>query len=146
MFLDSIIKGGITGIIDSVSDTVDRFITTGDEKQAFKLELLKIKHAEENKLLGLVAEAEKTITDRHKADMMSDSWLSKNVRPLVLLFLLSTFIIFSVLDMASDDLLVDPEYVKMLKDMLDMSFRFYFAGRSLEKIVGMIKGDKKNKI
>lgn len=143
MFLADIVKGGITGLISSIADTADRFITTGDEKQAFKLELLKIQDAEQDKILNQVSEAQKAISERHKNDMMSDSWLSKNVRPIVLVFLLTTFIVFAGLDASTEDLLVDPEYVGMLKEMLNMSFGFYFTGRSVEKIVNIIKGGKK---
>ncbi|MDZ7789744.1 MAG: 3TM-type holin [Xanthomonadales bacterium] len=87
------------------------------------------------------SDMESQLTERLKADMASDSWLSKNVRPLVLVYLMAAWTIFagfSIYDQA-----VDPEYVEMLKTMLMAAFGFYFTSRGAEKIVKILKGGGK---
>lgn len=86
-----------------------------------------------NSLIALEAQ----VTARHNADMNSDSWLSKNIRPTVLIYLLALFTAFAV---ASASLNIPELYVKMLQEMLQMAFGFYFAGRTIEKVVSLIKG------
>lgn len=87
----------------------------------------------------LEMEAEKVaqagVTERWRADMLSDSWLSKNIRPMVLIFLLSAYTAFSILSIAS--LNVTQAYVELLAQMLMLVMGAYFAGRTLEKIVDM---------
>lgn len=76
------------------------------------------------------------ITDRHKADMKSDSWLSKNIRPLTLIYLLAMFTLFSFGSLKFN---ISIEYVDMLKEMLMFAFAFYFGGRTLEKVISVAK-------
>lgn len=79
--------------------------------------------------------AQGAVTERWKADMLSDSWLSKNIRPLVLIYLLATY---SVLSSASAfGLNVTQAYVELLAQMLMLVMGAYFAGRTVEKIVDM---------
>ncbi len=136
MILGDIVKNGITGLIDSVSNAAHKFITTEKDRQLFELELLKIKDTERDKLLQHIEQAEKNITERHKSDMMSDSWLSKNVRPIVLIYLLIAFTLFAA---GSHHFSISIAYIEMLKEMLKLVFGFYFGGRSVEKIIGMIR-------
>lgn len=90
------------------------------------------------KLIQFQADMESELTRRHQADMTSDSWLSKNVRPLVLVYLMAAWTIFAGFSMYS--LAVDSAYVDMLKDMLMAAFGFYFVSRGAEKITAIIKG------
>lgn len=79
--------------------------------------------------------AQGAVTERWKADMLSDSWLSKNIRPLVLIYLLATY---SVLSSASAfGLSVTQAYVELLAQMLMLVMGAYFAGRTFEKVVDM---------
>ncbi len=84
-------------------------------------------------------EAEKAsqaaVTDRWKADMLSDSWLSKNIRPLVLIYLLGAYTVFSI--GSGVDFQITQAYVELLAQMLMLVMGAYFAGRTLEKIVDM---------
>ncbi len=84
-------------------------------------------------------EAEKTaqtnVTERWKADMLSDSWLSKNIRPLVLCFLLVVYTMFSIT--SGFGFTVTQAYVELLAQMLMLVMGAYFAGRTIEKIVDM---------
>jgi hypothetical protein len=79
--------------------------------------------------------AQGAVTERWKADMLSDSPLSKNIRPLVLLYLLATYTIMSLL--SAVDVNVNAEYVKLLGQMLMLAFSAYFVGRTWEKTVDM---------
>lgn len=84
---------------------------------------------------GQAQEAE--LTKRLHADMASDSWLSKNVRPLVLVFLLTLYTLFAGFSMYFT---ISPEYVQMLKEMLTAAFGFYFVSRGIEKVTTTIAG------
>ena len=75
------------------------------------------------------------ITDRWQADMSSDSWLSKNVRPMTLIALLVAYFIFATA--SAFDVIVKPEYVNLLGQMIMLIVSAYFGGRTLEKIVEM---------
>lgn len=87
----------------------------------------------------LALEAEKAaqgnVTERWKADMLSDSWLSKNIRPMILLYLLVSYTVMSLLSAANIN--VTQAYVELLGQMLMLAFSAYFVGRSAEKIIDM---------
>ena len=110
------------------------------------LELRKLEFEHEERLrefaireaeINLEAEsnAQGAVTERWKADMLSDSWLSKNIRPMVLIFLLGAYTVFSLLSMFG--LFITQSYVELLAQMLMLVMAAYFAGRSVEKIVDM---------
>jgi uncharacterized membrane protein (DUF106 family) len=75
------------------------------------------------------------LTKRHEADMKSDSWLSKNIRPMTLIFLLLVYTIFAALSAA--DIEVNNNYVELLGQWGMLIMSFYFGGRTLEKIIDM---------
>lgn len=83
---------------------------------------------------------ENEITKRHAADMSSDSWLSKNIRPMVLVYLLLLFTGFAIVSASFN---LAEVYIEMLKEMLQMAFGFYFAGRTIEKVTSILKGISK---
>lgn len=87
------------------------------------------------------ARMERELSNRHKADMASDSWLSKNIRPLVLVYLMIAWTIFAGFSLFSFE--ASPEYLEMLKQMLMAAFGFYFVSRGLEKITGIVTQGKK---
>lgn len=114
-----------------VGKLVDHYLPESmseSEKAKFKLK------AEE---LSIAAgdEAAKDVTSRHRYDMQSDSWLSKNIRPMVLIYLVMAW---SALAVAGIGHTVPPEFIEMLKDMLKAVFAFYFIGRSFEKSARVI--------
>jgi hypothetical protein len=84
--------------------------------------------------LGQSQEAE--LTKRLQADMASDSWLSKNIRPLVLVFLLVMYTVFAGISIGDND--INPIYADMLQDMLMAAFGFYFVSRGIEKVTDKI--------
>ena len=77
------------------------------------------------------------LTARLQADMGSDSWLSKNIRPLTLVFILVTYTVFGL--MSAWDVEVNKEYVQLLGQWGMLIMSFYFGGRTLEKIMGVKK-------
>jgi hypothetical protein len=79
--------------------------------------------------------AQGAVTERWQADMLADSWLSKNIRPLVLIYLLGAYSVLSLLSAAG--VLVTQAYVELLAQMLMLVMGAYFAGRTMEKIVDM---------
>jgi hypothetical protein len=87
------------------------------------------------------AKMEEELSNRHKSDMASDSWLSKNIRPLVLVYLMIAWTTFAGFSLFAFE--VSPEYLVMLKQMLMAAFGFYFVSRGLEKITGIMSQGKK---
>ena len=84
-------------------------------------------------------EVEQTnLTARAEADMKSDSWLSKNIRPMTLIFILVTYTVFGM--MSAWDIEVNNNYVELLGQWGMLIMSFYFGGRTLEKIVDAKKG------
>jgi len=80
----------------------------------------------------------KAVTDRWQADMQSDSWLSKNIRPGTLVYILTAYLIFAILD--GFGFRISESYVQLLGQWGMLVMTAYFGGRSAEKIVGMMKG------
>jgi hypothetical protein len=89
-----------------------------------------------NKLLiDYESNAQNNVTERWKADMLSDSWISKNIRPLMLIYLVVMFSIFVLLDsIDSVSFEVKDAYIDVLSVLMTTAFTAYFAGRSYEKI------------
>lgn len=113
-------------------------------EEAANLKKLEIEHEEflveasiKQKELDIAAEqvAQGNVTERWKADMLSDSWLSKNIRPLVLVSLLACYFLFALL--SGFGFAITQSYVELLAQMLMLVMTAYFAGRSIEKIVDM---------
>ena len=75
------------------------------------------------------------LTDRLKADMASDSWLSKNIRPLTLIYILVAYLVLAILDAALVD--IADSFVELLGQWGMLVMSFYFGGRTLEKIIDM---------
>jgi len=74
------------------------------------------------------------ITKRWQSDMLSDSWLSKNIRPLSLAFLTLTLFIYIILDSSLDTFKIDQQWISLLGNLLMLVYGGYFGARTLEKI------------
>ena len=109
-------KEMVTGVINGAADVVDRFVQTPDERAAFKVEL------------------EKEISKRWSEDMASDSFLSKNVRPLTLIFLIISTVLIIFIDSGIIDFKVNERWISLLETVLMIVIGAYFGGRSFEKI------------
>ena len=125
--LTSIFSGGATELVKGVGGVIDDLHTSEEEK----LEAAqKIKELVSN----YEVEMEKTITDRWKSDMASDSWMSKNVRPMVLVFLVVSTILMIFIDAGAISFDVEPKWTDLLQLVLITVIGAYFGGRSLEKV------------
>ena len=113
-------------VADKVSSVVDKFVQTPDEKVAFKKEMLEI-------LNNAAIDEQKNVTERWKSDMTSDSYLSKTVRPAVLIFLIFSTILLIFIDSGFITFVVDDEWKDLLKVLLVTVVAAYFGGRSYEK-------------
>jgi len=125
--LTTIFSGGTKDLVDGVSNVIDELHTSEEEK----LEAgQKIKELVSN----YEVQMEKQITDRWKSDMASDSWLSKNVRPMVLVFLVITTVLMIFIDAGMISFEVEAKWTDLLQLVLITVIGAYFGGRSLEKV------------
>jgi hypothetical protein len=111
---------------------------TPEQKAEAEAKLALLQQQAVAQAMSFQADMENQLTERLKADMSSDSWLSKNVRPLVLIYLLGAWTVFAGFSLYQHD--VSPAYVDMLKQMLMAAFGFYFVSRGAEKITTILKG------
>ena len=124
--LNKIFSGGASKLVESVGGVLDNVITTDEEKLEAKRKLKEV-------ILSHEAEMEKNITDRWSADMNSDSWLSKIVRPLVLIFLVVCTMLMIFIDAGTIQFTVEEKWTDLLQLVLITVIGAYFGGRSLEK-------------
>jgi hypothetical protein len=124
--LNKLFSGGASKLVESVGGVLDNVITTKDEKLEAKRKLKEL-------ILSHEAEMERNITDRWQADMNSDSWLSKNVRPLVLIFLVVCTMLMIFIDAGTIKFTVEEKWTDLLQLVLITVIGAYFGGRSLEK-------------
>ena len=124
--LTKLFSGGTADLVKGVGGVLDDLTTSKEEK----LEA-------ERKIQELIAnyevEMEKNITDRWKADMNSDSWLSKNVRPLILIFLVVSTVLMIFIDAGTIQFVVEEKWTDLLQLVLITVIGAYFGGRSFEK-------------
>lgn len=130
-------------LLDVGSKLLDRFMPDPAKAAEAKAELEKMAQdgriAEMNIDLQAYQTEQNNLTERLKADMSSDSWLSKNIRPLTLVFILAAYFTFAM--MSAFDLETRGNYVELLGQWGMLIMSFYFGGRTLEKIMDM-KGKK----
>ena len=125
----------LSAIMKIGEKVLDKVLPDPEAKAKAQAELVKLQ--QEGRLAELQAdniEAQK-LTKRHEADMKSDSWLSKNIRPMTLVFILITYTAFGL--MSAWDLEVNNNYVELLGQWGMLIMSFYFGGRTLEKIMDM---------
>ena len=125
--LGQLFSGGAADLVKGIGGVVDNLHTSAEEK----LEA-------ERKIKELVAnyevEMEKNITARWEADLKSDSWLSKNDRPLVLIFLIICTMLLIFIDAGTINFEVKSSWVDLLQLVLITVIGAYFGGRSFEKV------------
>jgi hypothetical protein len=126
---------GLDAILGVGMKLIDKLIPDPEQKAKAQLDLAKL--AQEGKLAELQADMneQNNISERWKADLGSDSWLSKNVRPMTLVALLVAYFIFATA--SAFDVVVKPAYVELLGQMIMLIVSAYFGGRTLEKIMEM---------
>ena len=115
------------GLLSKADTIIDEVVTSKEEK-------LTLKNAMQKMLLDSEAVVQQNVTERWKADMNSDSWLSKNVRPMVLMFLVLCAMILVFIDAGFIDFKVEDKWINLLEITLLTVIGAYFCGRSIEKV------------
>ena len=126
-FLSKVFSGGAADLVEGVGGVLDNLITSKDEKLEAKRKIKEL-------VANYEVEMEKNITSRWEADLKSDSWLSKNVRPLTLVFLIVCTMLLIFIDAGAISFNVKDSYVDLLQLVLITVIGAYFGGRSLEKV------------
>ena len=125
--LSKVFSAGAGELINKVGNVIDNLHTSAEEKAAAEKQI-------KDMILGYEAEMQKQVTERWKLDMNSDSWLSKNIRPLVLIFLVICTMLLIFIDAGFLKFDVKDSYVDLLQLVLITVIGAYFGGRSLEKV------------
>jgi len=125
--LGNLLSGGAAELIKGVGGVIDNLHTSKEEKLAAELKVKEL-------ISNYEVEMEKTITDRWKADMNSDSWLSKNIRPMTLAFLVISTVLMIFIDAGTIKFTVEDKWTDLLQIVLITVIGAYFGGRSLEKV------------
>jgi uncharacterized membrane protein (DUF106 family) len=119
---------------------IDHFFPDAKQAEEAKLKLLEMQQNGQLAQLNADVSEGQELTKRLEADMASDSWLSKNIRPMTLIAILAGYFIFAGLSAAKID--VNSEYVQLLGQWGMLIMSFYFGGRTLEKIMDMKAKEK----
>lgn len=124
--IGKIFSSGATELVKGVGGVIDNLHTSGEEKLEAERKIKELVSNYETQM-------EKEITSRWQSDMNSDSWLSKNVRPMVLIFLVVCTVLMIFIDAGSINFLVEDKWTDLLQIVLITVIGAYFGGRSLEK-------------
>jgi len=133
---------GLDTIVGVGMKLIDKLIPDPAAKAQAQLELAKL--AQEGKLAELQADnvEAQELTKRHEADMASDSWMSKNIRPMTLLIILGGYFTFAMMSAFGYE--ANQNYVTLLGNWGMLVMSFYFGGRTLEKIMDMKVKEKQD--
>ena len=134
---------GIDALLGIGEKLIDKLIPDPEAKAKAQLELAKL--AQEGELARMANDAklfeveQTNVSDRWKADMSSDSWLSKNIRPMALAAIFVAYFLFTM--MSAFGYNAQESYVQLLGQWGQIIFLAYFGGRTVEKLADM-KGKK----
>ena len=124
--ITKLFSGGAADLVKGVGGVIDNLHTSKEEKLAAEQKIQEL-------IANHQAKMEQNITDRWSADMNSDSWLSKNVRPMVLIFLVVCTVLMIFIDAGSINFVVKEKWTDLLQLVLITVIGAYFGGRSFEK-------------
>ena len=125
--LGKLFSSGAADLVKNVGGVIDSLHTSKEEK-------LEAERKINDMIMGYEAEMQKQVTERWKVDMQSDSWLSKNIRPLVLIFLCVSTVLLIFIDAGVISFEVKASWVDLLQLVLITVIGAYFGGRSFEKV------------
>jgi hypothetical protein len=114
------------GLIKDVGNVIDKLTTTDEERLAAKQKIQELLEKADQ-------DAQTQVTERWKLDMQSDSFLSKNIRPLVLIYLTVIFTVLAFFDGNIGGFQVDEAYIPIFQSLLITVYGAYFVGRTWEK-------------
>jgi hypothetical protein len=128
---------GLDALLGIGGKLIDKLIPDPEAKAKAQLELAKM--AQDGELAKMANETklyeteQDNLTERQKADMASDSWLSKNIRPITLIYILVAYLVLAILDASALD--IADSFVELLGQWGMLVMSFYFGGRTIEKII-----------
>ncbi len=125
--IGNLLSKGTAELVKNVGGVIDNLHTSKEEK-------LDAERKIKDMIMGYEAEMQKQVTERWKLDMNSDSWLSKNIRPLVLVFLVVATVLLIFIDAGVITFQVQDKWTDLLQLVLITVIGAYFGGRSLEKV------------
>ncbi len=125
--LGKLFSGGAAELVKGVGGVIDNLHTSDEERLQAEAKIKEL-------IANYEVEMEKNITSRWEADLKSDSWLSKNVRPMVLIFLIVCTMLLIFIDAGAIKFNVKDSYIDLLQLVLITVIGAYFGGRSLEKV------------
>ena len=114
------------GLVKDIGDVIDKVTTTDEERLAAR-------HKIQELLEKADQDAQSQVTERWKYDMQSDSFLSKNIRPLIMVFLTAMFTLLSFTDGNIGEFKIQKEYIPIFQTLLVTVYGAYFVGRTWEK-------------
>ena len=126
-FISKLFTTNTKDLVGEVGNVVDNLTTTQEEKLEAKRKIKEI-------TLSFEAELQKEVSKRWEQDMNSDSWLSKNIRPLTLIFLVFSTVLLIFIDSEMINFKVQDQWIDLLQIILITIIGAYFGGRSYEKI------------
>ena len=129
----------LAAIMSIGEKVLDKVIPDPEARAKAQAELIKVQ--QEGRLAELNADniEAQELTKRAEADMKSDSWLSKNIRPMTLVYILTAYLALAIMDALGLD--ISDNFVQLLGQWGMLVMSFYFGGRTLEKVISM-KGGK----
>ena len=114
-------------VIEKVGNVIDNLSTSKEEAMVAKKAIKEV-------MMKAESDAQSQVTKRWEADMKSDNWLSKNIRPLICIFLTAIFVVLSLFDGNIGGFVIQESYIPIYQTLLITVYGAYFAGRSIEKI------------
>tara|TARA_R110002050_G_scaffold153145_1_gene280819 strand:+ start:853 stop:1239 length:387 start_codon:yes stop_codon:yes gene_type:complete len=114
-------------VIEKVGNVIDNLSTSKEEAMVAKKAIKEV-------MMKAESDAQSQVTKRWEADMKSDNWLSKNIRPLICIFLTAIFVVLSLFDGNVGGFVIQESYIPIYQTLLITVYGAYFAGRSIEKI------------
>jgi uncharacterized membrane protein (DUF106 family) len=134
----------ILDILGIGSKIIDKIFPDAGAAEQAKLKLLELQQSGQLAQLNADMQEQQELSKRHLADMSSDSWLSKNIRPMTLLIILAGYFTFAL--MSAFDLETHKQYVELLGQWGIIIMSFYFGGRTVEKVADMVERRKTKEI
>jgi uncharacterized membrane protein (DUF106 family) len=130
----------IGALLDIGGKILDKVFPDPVQAEQAKLKLLEMQQNGELAQIAADTAEQQELTKRQQADMLSDSWLSKNIRPMTLIFILVFYVVFAMMSAGGID--TNQKYVELLGQWGMLIMSFYFGGRTLEKIMDMRSKEK----
>ena len=125
--LAKIFGGAAGGVAEKISGIIDKHTFSKEEKARFEKEMTEV-------FIQAESDMQKNVTERWKADLEHGNWLTRSVRPLVLVFLIFSTVLMVFIDSGSVNFNVEEKWTELLQLTLITVIGAYFGGRSIEKV------------